>query len=377
MSLTAVPGVEVGHWTHPSGTTGATAVLFPTGARGGVCIPGSAAGSRELAVLDPRHLAGRVDGFVLSGGSAFGLATATGVMDVLAERGCGFDTGHGLVPIVPGAVLFDLHTGVVRPDRESGRLAARDASAAPVAEGRVGAGAGARVGVGSSRVDPGGLGSASFSVGGAAVGALVAVNAVGSVRDPETGTLLAAVALEADLPSATLQQLLYTLGQAQLGEQVLLVQGEAVPRTPARVEGGTEVQVAPTDAGFALGAGPSRREVTTLPPRLGAASTPAATLLLGETTAYGAVVRSLDALAGAGVYCVVPVADPTRSAPPPVTTPPARRTPLLLSEMMTAHLLSLPALGTGEMPARIDGIACPTKQVELNAFEIPCFTAPA
>src|SRR6188474_428343 len=93
-TLTAVPGIEVGQWTHESGTTGVTAVLFPAGARGGVWVPGSATGSREMGVLAPGHLSGRVHGFCLSGGSAFGLGAADGVMEVLLARGIGFATPH-------------------------------------------------------------------------------------------------------------------------------------------------------------------------------------------------------------------------------------------------------------------------------------------
>lgn len=190
-TITAVPGVLAGHFTHPTGQTGVTVALFPGGARAGVHVPGSATGTRELGVLDPAHLAGDVHGFCLAGGSAFGLAAAEGVMDVLADRGIGFDTSHGLVPIVPGAILFDLHTATARPDREAGRGAALAATADPLAEGRVGAGAGARVGLASGMPVPGGVGSLAEAVGGWTVGACVAVNAVGSVWDPEAARWVA------------------------------------------------------------------------------------------------------------------------------------------------------------------------------------------
>lgn len=183
VGITAVRGVLAGHWTADSGTTGVTALLFPDGARGGVHVPGSATGTRELGPLDPSHLAGDIHGICLAGGSAFGLAAADGVMEALAARGIGFDSGHGRVPIVPAAILFDLHSGTIRPDRASGRLAADAASAESLAMGRVGAGAGARVGLASGSPAPGGVGSADEAVDAWTVGAVVAVNAVGSVWD--------------------------------------------------------------------------------------------------------------------------------------------------------------------------------------------------
>jgi len=190
-TLTAVPGVLAGHWTHESATTGVTAILFPGGARGGVWVPGSATGSREMGVLEPTHLAAHIHGLCLAGGSAFGLAAADGLMEVLEERGIGFETPHGRVPIVPAAILFDLHTAVARPDRASGRLAAEAASEEPIAEGRVGAAAGARVGAASGTHAPGGVGTWAARWQDWTVGALAAVNAAGSVRDPQTGEWVA------------------------------------------------------------------------------------------------------------------------------------------------------------------------------------------
>ena len=114
-AFTDIPGLRLGHWTHGSGTTGCTVVVFPQGARGGVAVPGHAPGSRELGALSPTHLAEDVHAFVLSGGSAFGLATADGVMRVLAEAGIGFPTSAGPVPIVPAAILFDLPVAAMRP----------------------------------------------------------------------------------------------------------------------------------------------------------------------------------------------------------------------------------------------------------------------
>lgn len=188
---TAVPGVLAGHWTHPDGDTGVTVLRFPGGARAGVAVPGHAPGSRELGALDPTHVAGVVHAICLAGGSAFGLAAADGVMAVLEADGEGFDTGAGRVPIVPAAILFDLATGPNRPDAAAGAAAARACSTAPLAEGRVGAAAGGRVGKAHGNVVAGGIGCAAQSVAGWQVGVVAAVNAFGGIRDPRTGAWVA------------------------------------------------------------------------------------------------------------------------------------------------------------------------------------------
>lgn len=192
-TLTSVPGVEAGHWTHSSGTTGVTAVLCPQGARGAAVVVGAAPGSRELGALQPSHLAGEVYGICLAGGSAYGLAAADGVMEVLEARGVGFDTPYGPVPIVPAAILFDLHTAQARPDRSAGRHAAEAAGRGPLASGRVGAGAGARVGALHGPSEPGGTGTSSAEIDGWTVGVVAAVNAGGSVYDPSAGRFVAGV----------------------------------------------------------------------------------------------------------------------------------------------------------------------------------------
>jgi L-aminopeptidase/D-esterase-like protein len=189
-TITAVPGVHAGHWTHPSGSTGCTVIWFPNGARGAVAIPGHATGTREIDVLRPDHIADRVDALCLSGGSAFGLATCDGVMRELEARGVGFDTGFGRVPIVAGAVIFDLAVSSARPDAESGAAALRSASAAPLATGSVGAGAGARVAKTTHRAARGGFGSHAETVDAHTIGAGVVLNAYGSIRDPQTGRWL-------------------------------------------------------------------------------------------------------------------------------------------------------------------------------------------
>lgn len=194
-SLTDVAGLLVGHASDPVGLTGCTAILCPGGAVAGVEIRGWASGVLGLDVLDARHLAREIHGVVLAGGSAFGLEAVFGAMAHLEARGIGFPTPAGVVPLVAGAILYDLGLGDprARPDRAMGQRAAAAATADPVVEGSVGAGTGASVGklFGLACAMKGGLGTASRRVGAATVGALVAVNAFGDVRDPRTGALLA------------------------------------------------------------------------------------------------------------------------------------------------------------------------------------------
>jgi L-aminopeptidase/D-esterase-like protein len=193
--LTDVAGLLVGHAADLVGLTGCTAVLCPAGGVGAVEVRGGASGLLGLDLLDPGHIATRVHGAVLAGGSAFGLEACFGVMAHLEARGIGLPTTGGVVPLVVGAILYDLAVGApdVRPDRAMGARAAAAAGSGPVPEGSVGAGAGASVGkaFGLGRAMKGGLGTASRRVGAATVGALVAVNAFGDVRDPATGALLA------------------------------------------------------------------------------------------------------------------------------------------------------------------------------------------
>jgi len=194
--LTDVPGIRVGHYTDPRRATGCTVVLSGKGAVCGVDVRGGAPGTRETDLLDPVNLVAEVHAVVLAGGSAFGLDAAGGVGRYLEERGIGFGVGPVRVPIVPAAILFDLGIGdpKIRPDADAGYEAAARASEGPVAEGSVGAGAGATVGkmLGVDRAMKGGLGTASLSVpGGLIVAALVVVNALGDVVDPETGHLVA------------------------------------------------------------------------------------------------------------------------------------------------------------------------------------------
>ena len=195
-SITAVPGVRVGHYTDTGNATGCTVILFEDGAVGGVDVRGAAPGTRETDLLRPGNLVKRVHAIVLSGGSAYGLDAASGVMRYLEELGIGLQIGPAIVPIVPAAIMFDLGlvTHSVRPGQEEGYQACKDASSDEVTEGSIGAGTGATVGkvLGMDRAVKGGLGSACLDLGdGLLVGAIVAVNAVGSVVDPESGRVLA------------------------------------------------------------------------------------------------------------------------------------------------------------------------------------------
>ncbi len=211
-SLTDVAGLSVGHHTLSARATGCTVVLCPAGAVAGVDVRGAAPGTRETDLLKPDNLVEQVHAVVLSGGSAFGLDTASGVMRWLDEHGHGFTVGPARVPIVPAAVLFDLWVGDprVRPGAEDGYAACEAASTAPPAQGSVGAGAGATVGklLGVARAMKGGIGTASVRVGAFTVAALVAVNAVGDVIDPASGRPLAGARSEDGKSLADLAQTL-------------------------------------------------------------------------------------------------------------------------------------------------------------------------
>jgi L-aminopeptidase/D-esterase-like protein len=192
-SITDVPGILVGNATDPDGLTGCTVVLCPPGTVGSGEVRGGAPGTRETDLLRPGMLVQEVHAVLLTGGSAFGLAAADGVVRFLEERGIGFDTEVARVPIVPAAVLFDLWVGDAgaRPGPDDGYAAASGA-AADVPQGNVGAGTGATVAKlhGPARAVKGGLGTASARRGDLVVGAVVAVNAVGEILD-DAGDILA------------------------------------------------------------------------------------------------------------------------------------------------------------------------------------------
>jgi L-aminopeptidase/D-esterase-like protein len=197
-----VAGLRAGHWT--GARTGTTVLLFPAGSVGSGEVRGGAPATRETALLDPLCTVARVDAVVLTGGSAYGLAAADGVMRFLAERGQGFPTAAGVVPIVPTAAIFDLvHAGDERPGAEEGYAAAVAAERGePLATGAVGAGRGATVGKWRGRAyhAPAGLGAATATVDGFTVAAVAAVNAVGDVI-AANGTMLAGSSAPGDVPA--------------------------------------------------------------------------------------------------------------------------------------------------------------------------------
>jgi L-aminopeptidase/D-esterase-like protein len=195
-AITDVPGIKVGHYTDNKAVTGCTVILCETGATAGVDVRGSAPGTRETDLLRPMNLVEKVQGILLSGGSAFGLNAASGVMRYLEERGFGHETMVARVPIVPAAILFDLNIGSskVRPGIEEGYKACLAATEQEVPEGCVGAGTGATVGkmLGIEHATKSGVGTASCKIGDdVVVAALMAVNAVGDIIDYRTGKIIA------------------------------------------------------------------------------------------------------------------------------------------------------------------------------------------
>ncbi|MCC7151563.1 MAG: P1 family peptidase [Rubrivivax sp.] len=219
-SLTDVAGLAVGHHTRSDRPTGCSVVLCPQGVVCGVDQRGGAPGTRETDLLRSENTVERVHAVLLTGGSAFGLDAAGGVMRWLDERGHGIAVGTARVPIVPAAVLFDLWVGDarIRPGVEDGYAACDAATPSPVAQGRVGAGAGATVGklFGPAHAMPGGLGSASLRVGAFTVAALVAVNAVGDVIDERGDVLAGARSGAGHSPGGTSRQLFAGAGPMQI-----------------------------------------------------------------------------------------------------------------------------------------------------------------
>ena len=194
-AITDVPGISVGHFSDTRRPTGCTVVLCQEGAVAGVDVRGAAPGTRETDLLAPSNLVSEIHAIVLSGGSAWGLDVASGVMRWLEERGAGLAVGPARLPIVPAAVLFDLLVGdsSIRPDAQAGYAACEAASTRPPAEGNVGAGSGAAIGkiFGIERGMKGGIGSACVKADGVTVGAIVACNALGDVIDPDTALPIA------------------------------------------------------------------------------------------------------------------------------------------------------------------------------------------
>lgn len=228
-NLCDVPGVLVGHATDREGITGCTAILFdgPEGAVVGVDVRGSSPGTRETDRLGPVGAVRPTHAVLLTGGSAFGLAAADGVVRFLEEKGIGLDVGVARIPLVSAAVLFDVVVGdpSARPDAAMGYDAASSATSGVFEQGTVGAGTGASVGkvLGMERAMKGGLGSASVELqGGLVVGALAAVNAFGEVRDPRTGKVLAGPRLEDGTPGDTVVLLPEAADRLRWGENTTL-----------------------------------------------------------------------------------------------------------------------------------------------------------
>ncbi len=201
--LTDIPGIRVGHISDFKALTGCTVILCESGCVAGVDVRGAASGTAELDVLSPLHVTDRIHAIVLAGGSAFGLEAAAGVRRYLERRKVGFPFGGGVVPIVPAAILFDLAIGDghTHPTREMGEAASAAATTNAVEEGCVGAGTGATVGkmLGMKQAMKGGIGSFTVTLaGGVMVSSLVAVNALGDVRDPRNREIVAGVRISAD-----------------------------------------------------------------------------------------------------------------------------------------------------------------------------------
>jgi L-aminopeptidase/D-esterase-like protein len=228
-NLCDVPGVLVGHATELAGATGCTVVLFerPGGAVVGVDVRGSSPGTRETDRLSPTGTVRGTHALLLTGGSAFGLAAADGVVRLLEERDVGLDVGVARIPLVSAAVVFDLVVGSpeARPGAEMGYDAAASAGGGDFAQGSVGAGTGATVGkvLGMERAMKGGLGSASVALeDGLVVGALAVVNAFGHVRDPLTGDVLAGPRLDGGKPGDTVELLPEAVARMRWGENTTL-----------------------------------------------------------------------------------------------------------------------------------------------------------
>lgn len=219
----------VGHATDEVGLTGCTAILFdaPAGAVAGVDVRGSSPGTRETDMLSPTGRVEETHAILLTGGSAFGLGAADGVVRLLEEKGVGYDVGVARVPIVPAAVIFDIANGdsTVRPDASMGYEAATAATSGDFTQGSVGVGMGATVGkvLGPERAMKGGVGSASVSLpDGLVVAALAAVNAFGDVRDPSTGEILAGPRLDDGTLADSVEHLMEASRFMRWGENTTL-----------------------------------------------------------------------------------------------------------------------------------------------------------
>ncbi len=269
-TLADVPGIAVGHTTNLEGLTGCTVVLCPEGAVAAVDVRGGAPGTRETDLLGPARLVQKVHAILLTGGSAFGLAAADGVVRFLADRGVGQPVGSHRVPIVPAAVLFDLGIGESHafPDAVAGWHAAATARSDGVEEGCVGAGTGATVGkvLGIGQAVKSGIGTAALRLGtGITVGALVAVNALGDVVNPITGQVIAGAR--------------HPTTGAYVSAVTQILQGNLSPLSPGPTN--TTIGVVATDA--SLGRDDLARVATAAHDGLARVVRPAHTLFDGDT----------------------------------------------------------------------------------------------
>jgi L-aminopeptidase/D-esterase-like protein len=282
-AITDVAGIEVGHYTDSRRPTGCTVILAREGAVAGVDVRGAAPGTRETDLLHPTNLVDRVHAVLLAGGSAWGLDASAGVMRWLEEQGVGLQVGPGRIPIVPAAVLFDLYLGdnSIRPDAQAGYAACAVASRRAPAEGNVGAGAGAVIGkiFGAARAMKGGIGTASVTVDGITVGALIACNALGDVVDPHTGRVIAG-ARTAD-------------GKDFLDSRRALLRGEP----PQRLVAGTNTTIGVIATDAVLTKAQASRLATVSHDGLARSINPAHTMLDGDALfalGTGACGRSAD-----------------------------------------------------------------------------------
>lgn len=303
-TLTDVPGILVGHFTHLEGATGCTVIICPDGTVGGVDQRGGAPGTRETDLLRPMHLVSVVNAVVLAGGSAYGLAAADGVMRYLEDHNIGYNSRAGfLVPIVPAAILFDLGIGqsAVRPDAAMGYAACAAASAGPVPQGTVGAGTGCRIGAmqGNDFATKGGIGSASIDLGdGLIVAALMAVNAVGDVIEDD-GRVIAGLRASPE-------------GSSFVGMMNVMKRMARMVETPAAPSENTVIGVVATNARL------TKDEVNKVAQMahdgLARAVRPAHTLFDGDTI-FGLATGQIPANANViGAFAADMVADAIRNA---------------------------------------------------------------
>jgi L-aminopeptidase/D-esterase-like protein len=306
-TLTAVSGLKVGHITVTGRPTGCTVVLAGDGVVAGVDVRGAAPGTRDTELLAPENVVEKVHAIVLSGGSAFGLDAASGVMRWLEEHKVGFLFGGARVPIVPAAILFDLGVGdpTIRPNADCGYRAAGAATSGPVAEGSIGAGAGATVGKlrGMAHAMKGGVGSAAVQLdSGLVIAALVVVNSVGDVVDPASGQIVAGARAD-DGTFADARRLLRAglMAAGKPGEQTTL----AIVATNAQLSKAQATKIAQmAHDGFARAIYPVHTQVdgdTVFALATGTHSAPPNMLLIGALAAdvtAQAIVRAVKAASG-------------------------------------------------------------------------------